>query len=386
MPRNVLTVTGRRTPLLLNIEKKVRPSSERPRLAVDAMGSDAGPAEVVAGVAKALANGLCADVSFFGDGDMVGQIVNGHAQLASATVVHADSVVQMTDKPMHVLRRGRDTSMWAAVTAVSQGAADAVLSGGNTGALMAVARRQIGMIKGVERPAITALWPSPKGRVVVLDVGANVDASDRQLVSFAIMGEAFFRALTGKLKPSVGLLNVGAEELKGHDTVRSAAALLRRADAEMAFQGFVEGNDISEGVVDVVVTDGFTGNVALKSAEGAARLVGGWMKEALTGSLISKLSAALMGRELKSLRQKIDPSSVNGGVFLGINGIVVKSHGGANASGVASAASMAAALTGRGFRRDVADNVGRVFATLDAASTGQDANTDQQSSGIKAVV
>ncbi|WP_428408353.1 phosphate acyltransferase PlsX [Hyphococcus sp.] len=330
-------------------------------LAVDAMGGDAGPQAVVDGVAYAVKRGLKADVIFFGDKAQLEPLVSAHSNLSGAQIRHADSVVAMTDKPMHVLRRGRDTSMWLAMTAVGEGEAQAVVSGGNTGALMAVARKQLGMIEGVERPAVTALWPTPKGRCVVLDVGANVEADEDQLVQFAIMGEAFFRALMKVEKPTVGLLNVGAEDLKGHELIRTAARVLREADPDMAFKGFVEGNDISKGTVDVVVTDGFTGNVALKSAEGAARLLGQWMKETLTGTLNAKIGALMMAPGLRKLKERIDPSSNNGGVFLGVNGIVVKSHGGADARGVASAVNMAASLAKRPFQDEVASTVKTVM-------------------------
>ena len=326
-------------------------------LAVDAMGGDSGPQAVVDGVVYAVKHGLKARFIFFGDRSVLEPLVSARRELTGAEVRHADNVVAMTDKPMHVLRRGRDTSMWAAVTAVAEGDAMAVVSGGNTGALMAVSRKQLGMIEGIDRPAVTALWPTPRGRSVVLDVGANVEADEDQLVQFAIMGEAFFRALMDVDKPTVGLLNVGAEDLKGHELIRTAARVLREADPDMAFQGFVEGNDISKGTVDVVVTDGFTGNVALKSAEGAARLLGGWMRETLTGTLNAKLGALLMAPGLRKLKDRIDPSSNNGGVFLGVNGVVVKSHGGADARGVASAVNMAASLAARPFRDEVAATV-----------------------------
>ena len=324
------------------------------------MGADAGPAALVDGAALALEAGLAANIILFGDEKILKPMVAERPALANARIEHAPSAVAMTDKPMHVLRRGRDTSMWKAIEAQKENRVDAVVSGGNTGALMAVSRMQLGMIAGVERPAVTALWPTPRGRVVVLDVGANVAADADELVDFAIMGEAFFRALTGKKKPTVGLLNVGAEELKGHDLIRMAARTLRDADPDMAFEGFVEGDDISKGAVDVVVTDGFTGNIALKSAEGAARLVGQWIKEALTANLLSRAGALLMIGGLKRLKQRIDPSNVNGGVFLGINGIVVKSHGSANEQGVKSAIEMAASLVGKGFRAEVAQTVSTV--------------------------
>ena len=331
-------------------------------LAVDAMGGDAGPAPVVEGVAGALAKGLPARVLLFGDEAKLRPLASAHGLGPGVEIRHAPAAVAMTDKPMHVLRRGRDTSMWLAVAALERGEARAVVSGGNTGALMAVSRMQLGMIEGVGRPALTALWPTNAGRTVVLDVGANVEATENELVQFAIMGEAFSRALSGKAKPTVGLLNVGAEELKGHELIRSAARVLRDADPEMAFVGFVEGNDISSGKLDVVVTDGFNGNIALKTAEGAARLVGSWMKEALKTSLNSRLASLLMFRGLKKLKARMDPSSMNGGLLLGVSGIVVKSHGGADARGVRSAVEMTANLAGRPFLAEIADTVSKVAA------------------------
>ena len=330
-------------------------------LAVDAMGGDAGPGAVVDGVAHAIAQGLQANIIFFGDEKQINPLVKNAKGLEGAVIRHTDNVVSMNDKPMHVLRRGRDTSMWAAIEAVKNDEAHAVVSGGNTGALMAVAKMQLRMIDGVDRPAITALWPTPRGRSVVLDVGANVEADENQLVQFAIMGEAFYRALMNVDKPTVGLLNVGAEDLKGHELIRTAARVLREADPDMAFQGFVEGNDISKGTVDVVVTDGFSGNIALKSAEGAARLVGGWVKEALSGTINAKFGALFMVPGLRKLKDRINPSSNNGGVFLGLNGLVVKSHGGADARGVASAIMMAANLARKGFRSEVASTVKTVM-------------------------
>lgn len=330
-------------------------------LAIDAMGGDNGPAAVVDGVAYARKRGLRARVVFVGDEAVLSSLVAETGGLGDVEICHAEKTVQMTDKPMHVLRRGHDTSMWKSMELVRDGKADAVVSCGNTGALMAVARMQLKMIEGVDRPAVTALWPTMRGRTVVLDVGANVEADKNQLVQFAIMGEAFYRALMGVDKPTVGLLNVGAEDLKGHELIRTAARVLREADPDMAFEGFVEGNDISGGAVDVVVTDGFTGNIALKSAEGAARLVGGWVKETLTGTLNAKLGALLMRPGLKKLKDRIDPSSVNGGVFLGVNGVVVKSHGGADARGVASAVRMAGNLALAPFRDEVAQTVADVM-------------------------
>ena len=358
-------------------------------LAIDAMGGDRGPEPVVAGAALALAARNDINVHFYGDRDELERLVADQPSLANAKIIHADGVVSMTDKPAQVLRRGRNTSMWSAIEAVKNGDAQAILSGGNTGALMAMSKLQLRMIEGVDRPAITALWPTPRGRSVVLDVGANVEANAEQLVQFSIMGEAFFRAMTGTEKPSVGLLNVGAEELKGRDVIKTAARILKEAGPEIAFSGFIEGNDISKGTVDVVVTDGFTGNVAIKTAEGAARLLGFWVKEALTGSLLAKIGALLMMGELKKLKARMDPSAANGGVFLGINGTVVKSHGGADANGVAAAITMAANLAGHSYQEQISKTIARIsersIATL-ATPSNQSQNPENQSENIKAVV
>ncbi len=337
-------------------------------LAIDAMGGDAGVETIVEGAARAVAGGASAPILFFGREAELKPLIDARPALAArAGIRHAEDVVAMEAKPASVLRRGRETSMWKAVEAVATGEAGGVVSSGNTGALMAVGRAQLKMIEGVDRPAISALWPTPRGRIAVLDVGANVEVNARHLVQFAIMGEAFVRGLKGLEKPSVGLLNVGSEDVKGHELIREAARILRESDPEMNFHGFVEGNDISAGTVDVVVTDGFTGNIALKTAEGTARLVGGWLREALTASIISKIGALFLMGALKGLRDKLNPSSVNGGVFLGLGGLVVKSHGGADADGVASAVKMAEILMSSAYKSEIATTVSRV-ASRDAAT------------------
>jgi glycerol-3-phosphate acyltransferase PlsX len=207
---------------------------------------------------------------------------------------------------------------------------------------------------------MTAIWPTARGRSVVLDVGANLDADADQLVTFAIMGAAYARAVTGEANPTIGLLNIGSEEDKGNDTLKLAAERMRDPALGLNFKGYVEGNDISAGAVDVVVTDGFTGNVALKTAEGTARLVAGYVRTALTSSWLSKIGALLAGRGLKELRGRMDPSSVNGGVLLGLNGVVVKSHGGTDAAGFATALDLAAQLAGSQYRQEVADGLARL--------------------------
>lgn len=337
-------------------------ATKRVTLALDVMGADRGPLEVIKGLAIARDGGLDADVILFGHGaEISAALAEADLNGPAPRVVECENVVAMDAKPTDAVRKGKNSSMWRAIAAHKDGEADAVVSSGNTGALMAMSVLQLRMIEGIDRPAIGALWPTKRGKSVVLDVGANVEASAKQLVQFAIMGEAYYRALMKAEAPSVGLLNVGNEDLKGHTLIRTAATILREADREMNFVGFVEGNDISGGGADVIVTDGFTGNIALKTAEGTARLVGAWMKDALTASPIAKLGALMMRSSLMGLKHKMDPSRVNGAPLLGLNGLVVKSHGGSEALGVASALRAAATLADHPFR----DEIKRTVATVE---------------------
>ena len=311
-------------------------------VSIDAMGGDAGPAVVVSALLKAIQRHSAVNFILHGDEAQLNPLVARQPKLKGrATVRHAPGRVTMEDKPSHVLRRGKDTSMWRTITCVKDGDADVAISAGNTGALMAVSMFGLGIIEGISRPAIAVIWPTLKGQTIVLDVGANVEATDEMLVDFAVMGEAFAHAIFGLANPTVGILNVGAEEQKGNDGVRGAAQILRNSNLPMAFHGFVEGDDIAKGTVDVVVTDGFTGNIALKTAEGTARLVGAYLRSSLKRSFLSKLGAVIASGALAALRRKLDPRAQNGGIFLGLNGIVVKSHGGADAVGFASALDMA---------------------------------------------
>ena len=345
-------------------------SDERNRrdvtLAVDAMGADGGLDATVGGCAAARAGGLAARLRLYGDETKIREALTRHP-VEGAEVCHAEGVITMDDKPTRAMRR-RDSSMWAAIQAVKTGEAAGAVSSGNTGALMAMSVLQLRMIEGVDRPAITASWPTRHGRTVVLDVGANVEANAQQIVQFAIMGEAYYAALTGKERPSVGLLNVGEEEAKGHEVIRAAAGVLREADPEMDFRGFVEGDDISAGAVDVVVTDGFTGNIALKAAEGTARMIGAWIKDALTRNTLSKAGAVLLAPSLRNLKARMDPSQMNGAPLLGLNGLVVKSHGGADAAGVASALKVAENLAAHPFQDQIRETIIAVEARRRAAA------------------
>lgn len=311
-------------------------------ISVDAMGGDAGPSVVISAVARSAVRHPEVRFIVHGDERQLKPLFARRSGLADKVEIrHSPEVVRMEDKPSQVLRRGRSTSMWHAIKALQNEEAQVAVSAGNTGALMAVSMFQLRTLDGIDRPAIAALWPTRRGQSVVLDVGANVECDARQLVDFAIMGEAFARAVLGLSRPSVGLLNVGAEDMKGNDAVKMAAQILRGANLPIEFRGFIEGDDIAEGTVDVVVTDGFTGNVALKTAEGTAKLVAAFLRAALRRSFFGRLGALIASGALQTLRRKLDPRAANGGIFLGLNGIVVKSHGGADSVGFASALDMA---------------------------------------------
>ena len=331
------------------------------------MGGDHGPSVVVPGVALACKS-LGDEVRFLLHGDaakLEPELKRSHAAACVCDIRHTDTVVAMDEKPAQALRRSKGTSLWNAVEAIRAGEAHAAVSAGNTGALMAVSKLILRMTGGLDRPAIVASWPTLRGTTAVLDVGANIDSSAEQLVEFAIMGAAFHHAVHGSTRPSIGILNVGAEDMKGHQEVRDANRILRESGLDLNYFGFVEGDDIAKGTVDVVVTDGFTGNVALKTAEGTARFISTLMKEALTSSVTSRLGALIALPALRRMRARIDPRSVNGGPLLGLNGIVVKSHGGTDAKGFANALKVAADMARSEYAEEIARNLSRLTAALE---------------------
>ena len=322
-----------------------------PILAIDVMGGDAGLPAVLAAADTAAERYPRLAFRLHGPEPRIREVLADLPRLASrAQVVHTDDVVLGTDKPSQALRRSRTSSMGMAIQAVKDGQAHAAVSAGNTGALMALALFSLRTMPGIDRPALAALLPTLKNDSVVLDLGANTECDSENLVQFAIMGAAFARTVLGLARPRVGLLNIGEEELKGTEEIRDAAALLRGSDLPMEFQGFVEGDKIGKGDVDVIVTDGFSGNIALKTAEGTARLVTGLLAEAFRSSLLSRIGFLLSRKALRALKAHLDPNAHNGAVFLGLNGLVVKSHGSATVAGIANAIGVAHDL--------VVDNVG----------------------------
>ncbi len=335
--------------------------SETFTLAIDVMGGDHAPDSVIGGIAMAVERHPAARFLLFGDEAVVRPLIKAAGLDASCVLRHAPSVITGEMKPTAALRV-RDASMRLAIDAVAAGEAGGVVSAGNTGALLALAKIVIKTLPGIDRPALAALTPSARGDVVMLDLGANMVCGSRNLVEFAVMGDVFARAVLGLPSPSLALLNVGSEELKGDDRVRQAADTLRRSHYAPQFRGFVEGGDITAGTVDVVVTDGFTGNVALKTGEGALQLVMGLLKGVFTSSLTGRLAYFLVRPGLERLREWADPGRYNGAVMLGLNGMVVKSHGGADAEQFAYAMDVAFDMVVHRFNDHINEGLQRLAA------------------------
>ena len=314
------------------------------RIALDAMGGDHGAAVVIPGAEIALAHYSDLQFLFFGDRMVMERLLDAHPHLKrNSQIVHTDVAIRADDRPSQALRKGRwKSSMWLALDAVKKGAADAAVSAGNTGALMAMAKFELKMMPGIERPAIAAVWPTLKGECIVLDLGASIGADAGHLINLAAMGSAMARVLFSLDRPKVGLLNIGVEEVKGLEEVRRAGQTLREhAPTQFDYFGFVEGDDIGKGTVDVVVTEGFSGNIALKAAEGTARQLGQLFKVELNRTLLRKLGYLLARPAFRAVGNKMDPRRSNGGVLLGLNGIVIKSHGSTDAEGFARAIDIA---------------------------------------------
>ena len=330
------------------------------RIAIDAMGGDGGPAAMLGGMARARRKNSQLRFELFGDDALIGAELRKHSGLDGAvTVHHTSEFIHNSEKPSQAIRRARTTSMGMAINAVKDGHAQAALSGGNTGALMAISKLALRTMPGIDRPALAALLPTLGDQdCVMLDLGANTECDAQNLVQFAVMGSAYGRTALGITKPRVKLLNIGTEELKGTDELKEAAALLRDADyLAFSFDGFTEGDQLSRGNVDVVVTDGFSGNIALKTAEGTARFVTDLLRRAFKSSLRSKAGFALSKPALHMLKVHLDPNNHNGAVFLGLNGLVVKSHGSANAKGVANAIEVAARMVANDITRKIGDDL-----------------------------
>ena len=324
------------------------------------MGGDHAPRAVLHGAVLTLQEHRNTRFIFHGRQEQIAPLLDEYAALKPvSTVRHCDNVIAMDEKPSQALRKGKGTSsMWMAIQSVKDGEADVAISGGNTGALMAMATFCLRPMEGISRPGIAAIWPTLRSDIIVLDMGATIGADAQQLVDYAILGSALARSLFNATSPTVGLLNVGTEEVKGLDYIKEAGKILHEASgAGFTYHGFVEGDDIGKGAVDVVVTEGFVGNIALKTAEGTARQVGTYIRNALNANWMSRIGALFAYSSLNALRRRMDPRTVNGGVFMGLNGIVIKSHGGTDEIGYRSALCLAHEM-GRGRLMDkIRDNM-----------------------------
>jgi len=336
-------------------------------IALDAMGGDNGPATVMVGAA--LAQERYPQLSFivFGDEAQVRPHLSRYHSLAKACELrHTSSAISPEARPSIALRQGRQSSMRLAINAVATGEASSVVSSGNTGALMAMAKFVLKTMPGIDRPAIATVFPTQRGECVVLDLGANLECDAENLVQFALMGAIFCNAVLGVREPSIGLLNIGVEEMKGHDEVRTAAAILRERTLPGTFHGYVEGNDIMAGTVDVVVTDGFSGNIALKTAEGTARFVAHTLKQALSRSLMGRIGYLFARGCLRRMKLRLDPRRYNGAMFLGLQGVCVKSHGGTDAEGFANAIGVAHDLVAHRFNKRIGEELSEHYDTIDS--------------------
>lgn len=341
------------------------------------MGGDRGPAAVVAGMAMSAEKNAEIGFILHGDETVLRPLVAARPTLSGrCDIRHAADVVTMEDKPSQVIRTGKATSMWSAIESVRNHEATVAVSCGNTGALMAVSMIRLRKLPGVNRPAIACLWPSrnPAGFNVMLDVGADIRAEAPDLIQYALMGASYARNGMGLTRPRVGLLNVGTEDHKGRAELKEAAELMPEAAkrGEFDYVGFVEGSDLPSDRVDVIVTDGFTGNVALKTGEGTAKLIGDFLREAFNATFLSKIAALLAMNALKRLQKRIDPRRVNGGVFLGLNGTVVKSHGSADETGVSAAIKLAFQLAQSGFQDRLAARVAAASPTVQDGAEPRD--------------
>jgi len=349
---------------------------QKVRIALDAMGGDVGASVVIPGAATALARRPDSEFLLYGDSASIEpQLAKYPALKAASRVVHTDVTVSMHDKPSQALRRGRKTSsMWLAIDAVKKGEADVAVSAGNTGALMAMARFCLRTLPGVDSPAIAAVWPTVRGDSVVLDLGATIGGDARHLVTLAVMGGAMASVLFNLERPTVGLLNIGVEEIKGHEEIREAAELLRAMNLpQLDYIGFVEADGIGKGLADVIVSEGFSGNIALKATEGTARQIMDLLRTEISRRWLARIGYLFARGAFRALRDKLDPKKSNGGVLLGLKGVVVKSHGGTDAEGFAYAIDVGYEMVRYDLLTKINQMLNRDGSALVSAQTAQEA-------------
>ena len=311
------------------------------KIAVDAMGGDGSPKKVIDGIIHHFLNNKNSFYQIFGDNDKITPHINSDLPSSSFEIIHTTDIVMGTDSPLGGAKRGKNTSMWLAIQSVKEKKSDVVISAGNTGALLVISKLNLKMIENIDKPALSALWPNKKGMSVVLDLGANIECSPKNLIDFSIMGSSLFKSLYPADNAKVALLNIGSEEMKGNEIIKETYQQLnQRKNHDFEFKGYIEGNQLMNGDVNVIVADGFTGNVALKTAEGTASFITGELKKAMTNNLIGKISSLLNISNLKKFKKKFDPRLYNGAIFIGLDSPVIKSHGGTDYIGFSNSLSV----------------------------------------------
>jgi glycerol-3-phosphate acyltransferase PlsX len=303
--------------------------SDSIKIAVDAMGGDGSPKKIIDGIILNNKSNKNVFYKIFGDQNQISELIKNKVDSKFYEIIHTDKAIKSTDSPLEGAKRGKETSMWLAIQSVKEKKADIIISAGNTGALLVVAKLNLKMIENIDKPALSALWPNKKGMSVVLDLGANIECSSKNLMDFSIMGASLYTSLYPDEKPNVALLNIGSEELKGNETIKETYQILNdKNSVNYNFAGYIEGNHLMDGDVNVIVSDGFTGNVALKTAEGTANFITNELKKTMTGNIMGKISSLLNISNLKKFKKRLDPRLYNGAIFIGLDSPVVKSHGG----------------------------------------------------------
>ena len=328
------------------------------KIAVDAMGGDGSPKKVIDGIIHHFKKNQNTFYQIFGDKDEILKNINRDLPSSSFEVIHTVDIVKGTDSPLEGAKRGKNTSMWLAIQSVKEKKSDVVISAGNTGALLVISKLNLKMIENIDKPALSALWPNKKGMSVVLDLGANIECSPKNLIDFSIMGSSLFKSLYPENNAKVALLNIGSEELKGNEIIKETYQQLnQRHNNDFEFKGYIEGNQLMNGEVNVIVADGFTGNVALKTAEGTASFITSELKKAMTGNIIGKISSLLNIYNLQKFKKKFDPRLYNGAIFIGLDSPVIKSHGGTDYIGFSNSLSVCTKVVGGNLIEKIRNNI-----------------------------
>jgi len=328
------------------------------KIAVDAMGGDGSPKKIIDGIVHHYKKNKDTYYQIFGDKEKITTFINKDLPNVSYEIIHTKDIVKGTDSPLEGAKRGKHTSMWLAIQSVKEKKSDIVISAGNTGALLVISKLNLKMIKNIDKPALSAIWPNKKGMSVVVDLGANIECSPKNLIDFSIMGSSLFKSLYPDDNAKVALLNIGSEELKGNEIIKETYQQLnQRNNSNFEFKGYIEGNQLMNGDVNVIVADGFTGNIALKTAEGTANFITSELKKAMTGSLIGKISSLLNISNLKKFKERLDPRLYNGAIFIGLDSPVVKSHGGTDFIGFSNSLSVCSKIVNGNLIEKIRNNI-----------------------------